>query len=248
MFSTWWIKIIVKIILSRIPIKYQTWKKLGFFVHGRMNNADYAFGVFNRHYSKVKKYLSENYTLCELGAGDSIATSLIAPCFGASKTYLVDNGDFVSKEIIEYKELNDLLRKKGLNSFNFNTSLNFSELLHKNNSHYYTNGLNDLQNLKENSVDFIFSQATLEHIAVDEFRVTQEEIYRILKPNGIVSHTIDLRDHLNGGLNNLRFSKQIWESNLMSKSGFYTNRIRYSDMINIFEETGFKVSSTIIEK
>jgi hypothetical protein len=124
MFKTWWIKIIVKIIFSRMPITYQTWKKFGFFVHGRMNNADYAFGVFNRHYSKAKKHLPENYTLCELGAGDSISTSLIASCFGASKTYLIDNGDFVSKEIIGYKELNNFLIKKGLNGFNFHTSFN----------------------------------------------------------------------------------------------------------------------------
>ena len=182
-----------------------------------------------------------------MGAGDSIATSMIAPCFGASKTYLVDNGDFVSKEISSYKGLNDFLMNKELNGFNFNTTFSFSDLLLKNNSYYYTNGLDDLKNLKADSIDFIFSQATLEHIAADDFRETQEQIYRILKPNGIVSHNIDLRDHLNGGLNNLRFSKRIWESELMSKSGFYTNRIRYSDMLNIFEETGFKVSSTIIE-
>ncbi len=33
----------------------------------------------------------------------------------------------------------------------------------------------------------------------------------------------------------------------MAKSGFYTNRIRYSQMLNIFKKTGFKVETTIIE-
>ena len=34
---------------------------------------------------------------------------------------------------------------------------------------------------------------------------------------------------------------------LMAKSSFYTNRIRYSEMLTIFKKTGFKVDATIIE-
>ena len=33
----------------------------------------------------------------------------------------------------------------------------------------------------------------------------------------------------------------------MAKSGFYTNRIRYSEMLAIFKKAGFKVDVTIIE-
>lgn len=33
----------------------------------------------------------------------------------------------------------------------------------------------------------------------------------------------------------------------MAKSGFYTNRIRYSQMLNIFKKTGFNVDAVIIE-
>ena len=33
----------------------------------------------------------------------------------------------------------------------------------------------------------------------------------------------------------------MWESNLFYKSGFYTNRIRYSTMINYMVDCGFSI-------
>jgi hypothetical protein len=50
-----------------------------------------------------------------------------------------------------------------------------------------------------------------------------------------------LKDHLGGALNNLRFSERRWESPLFSRSGFYTNRIRYSEMLTLFREAGFAI-------
>jgi len=212
-----------------------------------MIDPQYAYGVFQRHFLKSKQYLPEKYILCELGPGDSVSTAMVAPCFGSSKTYLVDSGNFAIRDVSEYKKLFDFLIKKGLNGLKFDALFDFSELLFNNNSCYLTKGLDDLKKLKTNSIDFVFSQATLEHIAFHDFIETQEQIHRILKPSGIASHIIDLRDHLVGGLNNLRFSEQIWESDFMTKSGFYTNRIRYSQMLNIFKKTGFNIDIEIIE-
>jgi hypothetical protein len=59
---------------------------------------------------------------------------------------------------------------------------------------------------------------------------------RVLKPNGIGSHQIDFRDHLQYALNNLRFSERVWESDFMTKSGFYTNRIPWVKMQALLEE------------
>lgn len=91
------------------------------------------------------------------------------------------------------------------------------------------------------SIDFIWSQAVLEHIRKSEFLDTMLELHRILRPNGVCSHVVDLKDHLGGALNNLRFSEKLWESNFMASSGFYTNRIRYSEMLDIFHQAGFSV-------
>ena len=87
----------------------------------------------------------------------------------------------------------------------------------------------------------IFSQAVLEHVRADDFDETMRECRRILKPGGTFSNQVDLRDHLGGALNNLRFRRARWESNLFVRSGFYTNRIRYSDMLTRFRAAGFHV-------
>ena len=244
----WWTKIIIKLIMKRLPIPYSMLSNyLKIFRHGEMLDPNYAYGVFYFHYNKVKNYLPKMYTLCEIGPGDSVSTSIIANKFGASETYLIDAGDFVKKEISEYKKLYDLLAEKGLKNKGLDNIYDFESLLKENNSKYLTKGLDSLKSLKSNSIDFFMSQAALEHISLNQFKQTQIEIKRILKPTGIVSHKVDLKDHLSSSLNNLRFSENIWESKFMSSSGFYTNRLRYDQMISIFKDSGFKVVNTSIQ-
>jgi len=52
-----------------------------------MLNPRYAWNVFNLHYSRARCYLPDEFVICELGPGDSLATAMIAPCFGAIETW-----------------------------------------------------------------------------------------------------------------------------------------------------------------
>lgn len=45
---------------------------------------------------------------------------------------------------------------------------------------------------------------------------------------------------LGGALNHLRVLERLWESRLMAESGFYTQRLRYSEMLALFNEAGFR--------
>ena len=38
----------------------------------------------------------------------------------------------------------------------------------------------------------------------------------------------------------MRFSEKVWESDFFAQSGFYTNRIRYGKMMELFREAGFR--------
>lgn len=67
-----------------------------------------------------------------------------------------------------------------------------------------------------------------------------EELRRVIRSCGACSHRVDLQDHIGGALNNLRFSEQIWESRFISNSGFYTNRFRFSEMMDLFRRAGFE--------
>ena len=45
----WLLKILIKIIISRLPIKYSIWKKIGVFRHGGMDNYKYSKKIFFGH-------------------------------------------------------------------------------------------------------------------------------------------------------------------------------------------------------
>ncbi len=244
----WWSKIIIKIILSRIPLGYQFWQSIGIFKHGNMDKADYSLEVFTQHTAQAN--LENNLagkTLLELGPGDSIASAIIAKAYGA-KMILVDTGKFASVELPIYHNLINKLQDNNLSPPSLEGITNLNELLECCDAQYLTNGVDSLRELKNASIDFIYSNAVLEHIRRHEFLDLLHECERILNTNGIASHQVDLRDHLGGGLNNLRFSKNIWESNFFANSGFYTNRIQFNSMINLFQRAKFSVSVINIDR
>ena len=58
----WWLKILLKIFLSRLPIKYLSWSKLSIFRHGTMDKPEYAFKVADnlvRHW-KIAEIITKN--------------------------------------------------------------------------------------------------------------------------------------------------------------------------------------------
>lgn len=244
----WWIKIISKLVLSRLPFGYAVWQKLGIFRHGKMDNSAYAMNIFDMHMHNAG--LAGNLkgkVILELGPGDSISTAIIASAYSA-KAILIDAGNFVRNDIIPYKLLAATLRKKGLPAPDISKVKTVDEILAICEAKYLTNGLQSLKQIDNNSIDIIYSQAVLEHVRLSEFQNTMHECHRILKPKGISSHQVDLRDHLGGALNNLRFNEKIWESNFFAKSGFYTNRIRYNQMLDLFKKAGFEIEATRITK
>ena len=244
----WRLKILAKIILSRLPFGYSIWQKLGLFRHGKMDSSEYALNVFDSH---IKRAGLEGNLDCkiilELGPGDSISTSMIAFAHNAN-SILVDAGDFMKRNVATYRELANILALKNLPTPKITSEMNFKDVLKITNSQYFTEGLKSLRSIPTNSVDFIFSQAVLEHLRKYEFFDIMKELRRILKPTGISSHQVDLRDHLGGALNNLTFSERVWESDFFVKSGFYTNRIRFLEMITLFQNADFDVNITHVEK
>jgi hypothetical protein len=74
----------------------------------------------------------------------------------------------------------------------------------------------------------------------NQFVATLRELRRVQRPGGVASHCVPIRDIIGGKLNDLRFSEGIWESALMANSRFYTNRLRYSELLWLFQEAGFE--------
>jgi SAM-dependent methyltransferase len=235
----WWAKIAAKIILARLPIGYEFWQKVGLFRHGAMDEIIYVQHVFDWHVASAGLINQlEGKTLLELGPGNSVATAVVAACYGAN-TILIDSGDYASQDISLYRRFTKSLKEAGLRPPNLEEAQNREEALKICGAKYLSNGLSSLKAIADDSVDLIFSHAVLEHVRRHEFFEATKECSRILKVGGWVSHRVDLKDHLGGGLNNLRFRKSVWESDFFVRSGFYTNRLRFSEMIALFERAGF---------
>ena len=245
----WRVKILAKLILSRLPVNYSVWQRLGLFRLGQMDMPAYAVEIFRNHFERVEiPKRNGGFVALELGPGDSLFSAVIACAFGASKTYLVDVGFFAKNYIDSYQTLARSLSEEGLPAPDLAGLTSLEDVLAACSSEYKTSGLASLQTIHDESVDFIWSQATLEHIRKSEFVDTLHEMRRVIHPDGVCSHRVDLKDHLGGALNNLRFSERIWESNWMATSGFYTNRIRYSEMLELFKKAGFDVQVAKVDR
>jgi SAM-dependent methyltransferase len=245
----WYLKIPAKMILARLPVDYALFRRIGVFRHGAMDSAEYAISVFRAHLERARaRGLPSAFNALEFGPGDSVASALLARSIGARSTYLVDVGPFASRDLHLYRSVARYAESTGIS---LPTDLNFSDfdaLLASCGARYLTNGLASLREIPGGSIDFAWSQAVLEHVRLGDFRTVLAELRRVMRPHGLCSHRIDLRDHISGGLNNLRFPERIWETDLMASSGFYTNRIGFRQMLAIFAEAGFASEVIRVDK
>ena len=255
----WWMRIGVKVALARLPIPYRVWKKMRLFEHGDMNQPQRALDIFLEHARlagvlDVKSDLPQlkvedaEFTVLEIGPGDSVFSAAIAWSLGATRSWLVDAGSYATTDMAVYIKFFNFLKNKGLASPIQTEPLLLADVLNACGGEYLTNGVRSLAQVPSASVDFCFSNAVLEHIPKGDFVWLADELSRVLKPNGVCVHRVDLKDHLGGGLNNLRFTEARWEGSLFRDSGFYTNRIRFGEMLACFEAAGFECLLPRIER
>ena len=239
----WWAKIALKLIMSRLPVNpYTFWRRLGMFRHGNMDSPNYIIsnikGLFDFAGLSANTCLGKK--MVELGPGDSIGTAVVAASYGV-QPILVDVDHFATKDLQVYRNLISQLDISQPLLSDLNEVDSFQKLLSACDAEYLTNGIDSLATIADHSVNITISQACLEHVRKNEFNTLVSELYRVSGDGSIHIHEIDFKDHLSYGLNNLRFSGELWESQFMSSSGFYTNRLRYSDIKSAFLSAGFKV-------
>lgn len=245
----WQARILAKIVLSRIPVGYRVWKRFGLFEHGAMNDPRYAVDVVRQHATRSGiAPNSHGFVALELGPGDSLFSGLVARALGAEMTYSVDVGCFATMVMDEYRDMERYLVKQGFSVPDTSAATSMADLLTAYGIRYLTGGLRSLEEIPDSSVDFLWSHAALEHVRRNEFAKLVQQTRRVLRPTGVASHQVDLRDHLGEALNNLRFSERMWESDFMARSGFYTNRIGYSEMLELFRQAPFKVEVTEVTR
>ena len=244
----WYLRIVIKVLLARLPIAYGVWSRLGLFRHGSMDSYDYAWNIIKLHTTELVDRPS--WRGLELGPGDAMTSAFLAIAAGAESVTLVDSGNFAHRDVELYRRQIEHFSatnpEADLIKFDFSS---IDSLLESAGAKYLSTGLVSMKSIPSSSVDLVYSQAVLEHIRVSEFEDTMRECYRIMDTGGLMSHVVDFKDHLGGGLNNLRFPTSLWERDWFAlNSGFYTNRIRFSQMLKIGEKVGFTVSTKSVTR
>ena len=98
--------------------------------------------------------------------------------------------------------------------------------------------------LPSQSIDFISSNNTFEHIYPLILKYIIKEFSRLLAPEGVMSHFIDLSDHFahfDSSItiyNFLKYSEKQWQK--IDNSIQPQNRLRWKDYTNIYQELGIQ--------
>lgn len=96
------------------------------------------------------------------------------------------------------------------------------------------------------SIDLIVSNAVLEYLDRDRFLRVLKHFHRLLRPDGVMNHWIDLSDEFAyfdpsiSRLNFLRFSDRAW--NLIVSPLLPLSRLRLTDCLEVMEEAGFELA------
>lgn len=93
-------------------------------------------------------------------------------------------------------------------------------------------------------IDLIISQAVMEH--VDDVTFAYAEMYRWLKPGGIISHQIDFRTHemTDQWDGHFYIGQHLWKI-LAHGRKYPMNRLPLSAHIKAIEKTGFKIKNIV---
>ena len=101
--------------------------------------------------------------------------------------------------------------------------------------------------IRNESMDFVFSQAVFEH--VEDLENTYSAMRKWLKPNGIISHAIDFKCHGTSKEWNGHWTYTDWEwSIIRGGKSFLINRRPLSAHLQLCEKHGFKVLHTDLAK
>jgi len=240
----WWMKMGMKLSMSIIPKKE---KLFGSFMYiNGLITPERSYFVCDGKYNNSGRTPVNGKNVLELGPGDSLLSLVYFYGLGCEKMFLVDVGSFASRKIEIYWDYVDFLldQKEYMDDCTrdirvLKTCQTLEQLIEKANAVYLLDGLSSLKSVPSNSIGFCFSQAVIEHIYKDELRETIDQLYRVCEPGGLSSHGVDYSDHLSFALHSLRFSERFWESKLIKRAGFYTNRFRHNTVREMFSQAGF---------
>jgi SAM-dependent methyltransferase len=102
--------------------------------------------------------------------------------------------------------------------------------------------------IPDTSVDLVISKSALEHVPWRQVEPQLADLYRVLRPGGVMVHIIDLRDHFHmkgdhdvtgDWLEGLRYPQKLYDA-MFSNRSTNINRLRASEWLDVFADAGFE--------
>jgi ubiquinone/menaquinone biosynthesis C-methylase UbiE len=207
-------------------------------------------------FTKLSNKPIEEANCYEFGTGWDLMFPLSFSALGFSNIYCVDIRSLVMSSLINHNidSINKLLDRTNVKIggagqgrkevSSHNLIKNLAEKFH---IHYYAPMDARKTSIRDASIDFFYSNVTLEHIPCEIISPILKECHRILNPDGVFSVVIDYNDHWSyfdksiTVYNYFKFSTNEWIK--YNPSLHYQNRLRHSDYIRFFEQNGFEILS-----
>lgn len=224
-------------VTKSLPIPYTTF-------------VDYI-SVAKRHLEALQKYSNmrlEDAKLYEFGAGWNLVIPLAFWAFSVDNQFLID-----IRKLLRVEMINDTIEKFQRIELGLPRKPE-----HKTDTSSLTFQLKEWYGidyrapldvrhtrLESESIDFITSTNTFEHIPLNEIPAILKECRRILRKDGLMSFLIDYQDHhsyLDRNIsvyNFYRYSDKIWT--FFNPAIFSQNRLRHPDYLGLLQEAGFSI-------
>jgi SAM-dependent methyltransferase len=185
------------------------------------NSVAYTRSVFDKHAGQARRVREIGGNVLELGPGGNVGVALLFLAAGAKSATCIDVLPWSQTDLPLYRQLVD------------DPAPYFERI------DYRVPEAIETTRLPDESFDIVHSHACLEHVWDPVVAVRQ--IARLLRPGGVTSHQIDLRDHrdFDRPLDFLRYSDWVWRS--AQSRRIYTNRWRRSDWVNAFQSAGLRI-------
>jgi SAM-dependent methyltransferase len=204
--------------------------------------------TYSHHVEEMDKHGGvEGKTIMEFGSGRNLIAVLLLSAAGAERVYAFDierlaTTELVNDAIAQARELG--LPWVGSNPWPAISDID-TDLQAKYRIFYRAPGDAAKTGLPDQSIDWVCSTATLEHIPPTAITSIMTEARRILKPGAHSSMIIDYHDHYSSTdksispYNFYQYSDREW--NRYNPRMHYVNRLRHSDFVSIFDRVGFDI-------
>lgn len=247
-------------VFVHLPIEAEEFliQKMYEYMWQRNNTSIYAFRVFKQYYENALCYGVdfEGTSVLEIGGGKSLGTGIFWNFVGVERYTSIDKFTQIDLSDLWVQRFETIL---DMNIF-CPESFRLDSFIKKEDGKYVLkeDKIRMIQAsfeeypLEQSSFGFIYTSAVLEHVS--NIEKILEKMYHILSDDGLMIHTIDLREHhtnfrkvpdKNTSVDFLKYSTEEWNQMYPPGSEHYINRLRASDFKKYFADMGFRIVDLI---